>query len=71
MTEDNKTPSRDERLLERISDLEAALKGLLENWASFEASTGNMEEAYYKLAKYARPQWDEARAVLSSGDSKE
>ena len=43
-----------------------ALKGLLEQWEAFEASSGNMEEAYYKLAKYARPQWEAARAAVAA-----
>lgn len=31
----------------------------------FLASDGNQEQAYYKLAKYARPKWDAARKVLA------
>ena len=46
-----------------------ALKGLLEQWEAFEASSGNMEEAYYKLAKYARPQWEAARAAVAACDA--
>jgi hypothetical protein len=43
----------------------AALRGLLACYEEFQASSGNMEEAYYKLAKYAYPQWQAARAALS------
>jgi hypothetical protein len=42
-----------------------ALRGLLACYEEFQASSGNMEEAYYKLAKYAYPQWQAARAALS------
>lgn len=52
---------------ERIRRKDAALRGLLAQWAAFEASYGNQEEAYYKLAKYARPAWEAARAALSAG----
>jgi hypothetical protein len=43
----------------------AALRGLLACYEEFQASSGNMEEAYYKLAKYAYPQWQAARAAIS------
>lgn len=42
-----------------------ALEDLVECHDAFTASMGNMEEAYYKLAKYAYPQWQAARAALS------
>jgi len=50
--------------------LRAALTGLVSCHDDFNASSANMEEAYYKLAKYAHPQWQAARAALSStGDT--
>ncbi len=30
-----------------------AARGLLVSWKAYQASAGNHEEAYYKLAKYA------------------
>ncbi len=49
-------------------DMHEALTGLLEQWKEFRASSGNMEEAYYKLAKYARPHWEKAAAALSKAN---
>lgn len=43
-----------------------ALADLLECWDTFEASYGNMENAYYNLAKYARPKWEAARTALTA-----
>lgn len=42
-----------------------AAKALLGQWQAFEASYGNQEEAYYKLAKYARPHWAALAAALT------
>lgn len=49
----------------RIETLEAALSALVKCHDDFLASTGNMEEAYCKLAKYAHPQWQQARSTLA------
>lgn len=57
-----RTPSQD---AETIKAMREALAGLIVQWDAFEASYGNQEEAYYKLAKYARPAWDAARAALA------
>ncbi len=46
--------------------LREALTGLVSCHDDFNASSGNMEEAYYKLAKYAYPKWEAARASLAS-----
>ena len=46
-------------------EVEAATK-LVSQWEAFEAGYGNQEEAYYKLAKYARPHWEALRAALRS-----
>lgn len=51
-------------------ELEKALSDLIECHDAFEASVGNMEEAYYKLAKYARPQWNAARALFKEGETR-
>ena len=45
--------------------VEAATK-LVSQWDAFEAGYGNQEEAYYKLAKYARPHWEALRTALRS-----
>lgn len=45
--------------------VEAATK-LVSQWEAFEAGYGNQEEAYYKLAKYARPHWEALRTALRS-----
>ena len=61
-------PSHPKHLAELIAaapDMAEALAELLTQWEAFEASYGNQEEAYYKLAKYARPAWNKARAALS------
>ena len=44
----------------------AALEGLIECHDAFNASYGNMEDAYYKLAKYAYPKWHAARDALAA-----
>ena len=46
--------------------LREALTGLVSCHDDFNASSGNMEEAYYKLAKYAYPKWEAARTALTS-----
>lgn len=43
-----------------------AAKRLLERWDNFNASNANYEEAYNKLAKYARDDWEALRAALST-----
>lgn len=53
------------RLIAAAPDLLEAAAELVEQWKAFEASSGNMEEAYYKLAKYARPSWDKALAAIA------
>lgn len=47
------------------SDAIEASRKLLEAWDDYRASSGNMEEAYYKLAKYAWNDWEALRAALS------
>ena len=44
-----------------------AARALLTQWDAFEASCGNQEEAYYKLAKYARPHWNALKAAMEAG----
>lgn len=57
-----------DRLRRELEEVRKALKALVEHHDAFEASSGNFEEAYYKLAKYARPSWEEARAALRAGE---
>ncbi|KQV83285.1 hypothetical protein [Rhizobium sp. Root1220] len=47
-------------------ELKEVAKSLLERWDEFEASYGNQEEAYYKLAKYARNDWERLRTALTT-----
>lgn len=56
------------RALPRQDGLREAGKALLEQWDAFEASHGTQEEAYYKLAKYARKHWDALRAALAESE---
>lgn len=46
------------------AQLRKALQDLVSCHDAFESSTGNFEEAYYKLAKYAYPEWQAARSAL-------
>ena len=55
-----------ESLQRENEELRKALTGLVSCHDDFNASSGNMQEAYYKLAKYANPKWQAARAALSS-----
>lgn len=50
--------------------LEGPAWALLAQWDAFEASHGNQEEAYYKLAKYARKHWAALRDALTEGRTK-
>lgn len=49
-----------------VKRLREALTELVSCHDDFNASSGNMEEAYYKLAKYAYPKWEAARTALAS-----
>lgn len=42
-----------------------AAKPLFGQWLGYQATCGNHEEAYYKLAKYAYPLWEKLKAALS------
>jgi hypothetical protein len=46
-------------------DLVKAARALLMQWEAYQQSVGNMEEAYYKLGKYAYPHWLELKSALS------
>lgn len=67
------TREQDERrrLTDAAPNMLAALRALLEQWDAFETSSGNQEEAYHKLAKYARPAWGAARAAIAKATTSE
>lgn len=51
-------------------DLLESAKDLAAQWEAFEASSGNMEEAYYKLAKYARQEWEAMLAAIAKAEGR-
>ena len=54
---------------ERLKEADRVIGNLLECYRNFQKSSGNMEEAYYKLAKYAYAQWEDARAFLDTQET--
>lgn len=57
-------------LMAASPDLAYVLANLLAQWEAFEASSGNQEDAYYKLAKYARPLWEAAREAIAKAEGR-
>lgn len=49
----------------RVAALTEALQKLVWNWREYKLSVQSMEEAYYKLAKYAYDDWEEAIELLT------
>ena len=41
-----------------------AAKKLLIHWTAYKKVTGTYEEAYYRLAKYAYPEWEKLRQAI-------
>lgn len=65
---DSEEVASNAQLIAEALNMHEALSGLLEQWKEFQVSSGNIEEAYYKLAKYARPHWEKAAAALSKAN---
>lgn len=47
-----------------VSAVTEAARKLLIQYDAYQNSAGNHEEAYYKLAKYAYPHWQELKAAM-------
>ena len=41
-----------------------AARNLLTHWEAYQKTAGSYEEAYYKLAKYAYPEWLKLKEAL-------
>lgn len=48
------------------SEVKSASQKLLNRWDEFNASDANYEQAYFRLAKYARDDWEELREAVSA-----
>ncbi len=51
-------------------EIEDAARKLLARWDEFNASGANYEQAYYRLAKFARGDWEALRSALSASPTK-
>ena len=53
------------KLREEFEELYKASSAIFDRWQHYQASAGNQEEAYYKLAKHAYSNWKALEAAIT------
>ena len=57
---------RAEEAEKTLNNIKDPAQKLLSQWIAYQATAGNHEEAYYKLAKYAYTHWLELQKAIGS-----